>query len=608
MNNNKKKMNPALRFTLIFLVVCAAVVIYAYGFKVTKVNLAETRSEIRQSQLTRILRALAKPDLLEYEKEEYTVSAPIMVPCPEGGYTPPEPDRTQAFLELEPACADPGSKIIVRGYEFNPGTEGPLNFVPPSNVNLQLGTIKPDDKGFFEIEVKIPKRPETVVQNIRAITRRNVGAPHITRTAIDTWDKIVETVFLALLATTLGTLLAVPLSFLAARNLMEDIRMALLNVSFNILAIPAGLYLGALLAGRMIAAGRLVGDNMLLALAVVILGMAVIYFTLRWAMPPEESERPGLKLRASRAVVTLLSAAVFILCLSLVSTLLMSLGDNLEGHLGTVGFLGTFIADLGDILGMVLTLVTALAGAGVLSSLAGQLSRYVLRRTPKPVGRLANIIASTAAWALLPVIIMAIINWLYQINNPWITLWGPAILGALVGLGLSIRFSPDRLLPVGFVLYFASRTIFNALRSIESLIMVIVFVVWVGIGPFAGVLALSLHTIAALAKLYSEQVESILPGPLEAVSATGANRLQTIVYAVIPQVIPPYISFTMYRWDINVRMSTIIGFAGGGGIGFLLMQNINLLNYRAASAQMLAIAFVVASMDYLSSMMREKVI
>jgi ABC-type phosphate/phosphonate transport system permease subunit len=138
--------------------------------------------------------------------------------------------------------------------------------------------------------------------------------------------------------------------------------------------------------------------------------------------------------------------------------------------------------------------------------------------------------------------------------------------------------------------------------------MAIVFVVWVGVGPFAGVLALSLHTIASQAKLFSEQVESILPGPIEAIKATGADRLQTIIYAVMPQIIPPYISFTMYRWDINVRMSTIIGLAGGGGIGFLLLQNANLLNYRAASVQMLAIVIVVSIMDYLSSYMREKVV
>ncbi|NIP81490.1 MAG: ABC transporter permease subunit, partial [Gemmatimonadetes bacterium] len=127
-------------------------------------------------------------------------------------------------------------------------------------------------------------------------------------------------------------------------------------------------------------------------------------------------------------------------------------------------------------------------------------------------------------------------------------------------------------------------------------------------GPFAGSLALALHTIAALAKLYSEQVESILPGPIEAVKASGATRLQTIVYAVFPQIVPPYISFTLYRWDINVRMSTIIGFAGGGGIGFLLQQNIRLLNYRAAAVNMLAIAVVVASMDYLSSRIRERIV
>ena len=99
---------------------------------------------------------------------------------------------------------------------------------------------------------------------------------------------------------------------------------------------------------------------------------------------------------------------------------------------------------------------------------------------------------------------------------------------------------------------------------------------------------------------------SIASGPLEAIQATGANRLQTIVYAVVPQIVPPYIAYTLYRWDINVRMSTIIGFVGGGGIGFLLQQNINLLNYRGASTQMLAIAVVVATLDYVSSVVRER--
>lgn len=606
--NNKKKIHPVLRFIYIFLAVCIAVVIYAYGFKVTKVNLEETRSDIRQTQLKRILRALAKPDLFEYEKEEFVVSTPIMVPCPEGGFTSPEVDKNLPYLILEPACADPGEMITVKGYNFTPETQGPLNFVPPSDVNLQLGTIVPDEKGYFEIEVKLPKRPSEEAQTIRAITRRNIGSPHITQTAKDTWDKILETVFLALLATTFGTLIAVPLSFFAARNLMDDIKSPMINISFNILAIPVGIYLGASLAGWMGQISKMVGNNTLLGLAGAIAGAAISYFAIRWAMPPEEVHKPKLRIRIARILVMLVAAALIVLVLLLTSTLMMTLGSVLERGLGGFSFLGSFISDLGDMLGMMMVLITAMAGAGVLSSFATQLGKIILRRSSAAVSHAVNIVTSIAAWALLLVMIMAVIKWFYQIGNLWITLWIPAIIGGIIGLVLAIRYRPDHLLPIGFVIYYGSRTIFNALRSIESLIMVIVFVVWVGIGPFAGVLALGLHTVAALAKLYSEQVESILAGPLEAITATGANRLQTIVYAVIPQVIPPYISFTMYRWDINVRMSTIIGFAGGGGIGFLLIQNINLLNYRAASAQMLAIALVVASMDYLSSKMREKVV
>lgn len=161
---------------------------------------------------------------------------------------------------------------------------------------------------------------------------------------------------------------------------------------------------------------------------------------------------------------------------------------------------------------------------------------------------------------------------------------------------------------IGLAVYYITRTILNILRAIEPLIWAIIFAVWVGIGPYAGVLALTLHSIASLGKLYSEAIESIEPGPIEAITATGANRLQTIMFAVVPQIVPPFISFTMYRWDINVRMSTVIGFVGGGGIGFILIQWINLLQYRQAATAVWAIALVVAIMDYISAVVREKVV
>jgi phosphonate transport system permease protein len=155
-------------------------------------------------------------------------------------------------------------------------------------------------------------------------------------------------------------------------------------------------------------------------------------------------------------------------------------------------------------------------------------------------------------------------------------------------------------------IYYVVRGILNIVRSIEPLIWVIIAAQWVGLGPFAGIIALTIHTIAALGKLYSEAIESIDPGPIEAIRATGATGLQTIMYAVVPQMIPPFVSFSIYRWDINVRMSTVVGLVGGGGIGFLLVQYIRLLNFRAAGIAVWFIAITVAILDYVSAEIRER--
>jgi phosphonate transport system permease protein len=162
--------------------------------------------------------------------------------------------------------------------------------------------------------------------------------------------------------------------------------------------------------------------------------------------------------------------------------------------------------------------------------------------------------------------------------------------------------------PLTMTLYYITRTILNIIRSIEPLIWAILAITVVGLGPFAGIIALTVHSIAALGKLYSESIESIDPGPIEAIQATGANRLQTIMYAVVPQMIPPFVSFSIYRWDINVRMSTVIGLVGGGGIGFLLTQYIRLLDYRSAGICVWFIAITVATLDYISSDIRQRFI
>jgi phosphonate transport system permease protein len=155
--------------------------------------------------------------------------------------------------------------------------------------------------------------------------------------------------------------------------------------------------------------------------------------------------------------------------------------------------------------------------------------------------------------------------------------------------------------------YTLTRTFLNVTRSYDSLVLATVFALWLSFGPFPGVVALSVVTIASLGKLFSEAVENIDPGPMEAVHATGANLVQVIRYAVIPQIIPDFISYIIYHWDINVRISTILGFVGGGGIGFYLSQRINVLQYRQAGTAIWAIVAVVWAMDFLSAEIRKKV-
>ena len=182
------------------------------------------------------------------------------------------------------------------------------------------------------------------------------------------------------------------------------------------------------------------------------------------------------------------------------------------------------------------------------------------------------------------------------------------VLGSLLAVPLSLLGARNLMgrSRGGRWVYWLARGLLNVVRSIESLILAVVFVVWVGQGPFAGVLALTVHTVAAIGKLFSEAIESIDEGPIEAVRATGASWSQVVRYAVLPQVLPPFTAFTVYRWDINVRMSTILGFVGGGGIGFVLQQWIAKSRWSETSTAVVVIALVLVLLDLLSSFLRER--
>lgn len=183
-------------------------------------------------------------------------------------------------------------------------------------------------------------------------------------------------------------------------------------------------------------------------------------------------------------------------------------------------------------------------------------------------------------------------------------------LGALIAIPIGFLAARNLMGGNAFTMgiYVVVRTILNIVRSIEPLIIAIVFVVIVGLGPFPGVIAITMHTVAALGKLFSEVIEGIDPGPLEAIRAVGGNWVQMVRYAVIPQIVPPLMSFTIYRWDINVRTSTIIGFVGGGGIGFYLYQWIIKGDYRAVGSAFIAIVIIVMILDFVSARLRARLV
>ncbi|MBC8287100.1 MAG: phosphonate ABC transporter, permease protein PhnE [Nitrospinae bacterium] len=365
-----------------FIIALAVLAVYSYGWKVTEINVGEL---FRDFHLVKpLVKELVSPDLFTREKKSQIVEAEFFLSQNHRENTPRDNESMTPMLVLSRQSGEISDRITVHGFNLKPAQSGVLYWVNAIEQEFPLGTFATDSSGAFQGNIIVPPSARGLRQTVKAVISWEEGAWQISDTLSLTFEKMVETVFLALMATTFGVLVAVPLSFLGARNLMTG----------------------------------------------------------------------------SRA--------------------------------------GTFV-------------------------------------------------------------------------------------------------------------YYVVRTGLNILRSIEPLIMAILFVVWVGIGPFAGVLALGLHSVAALGKLFSEQIECIDPGPVEAVTAVGAKPVQVVFFGVLPQVILPFMALSFYRWDINVRMSTIIGFVGGGGIGFLLQQWINLLKYNEAGTALLAIAIVVITLDTLSSKIRARV-
>ncbi len=538
---------------LILLVIVAILVL---GTRITQIDLPKAIREYKDTQI--VLRRIVWPweAAFDYEASELRARAKVQAPCPEGatGPEPNEPAEEGPWIVVTPTCGDLsvrdkkgkltfGTLLTIEGGGFQPGLvahiewENPIgNAFTPRGVGETEIEVGPD--GTFTTQLYVPDVTIPAVAEGPQIHTLHVyqrGAAQFTgrlsREMKLALQGMLETIMMGLMATFAGIILSIPLSFLAARNLMHPIHTTAQGFVGGVIGLALGGWAGKVLASYL---SNLAGGL---------------------------QEAPIL----TATLHALLILALAILAFRLLARLLDEIARRLHAWVGRIiSIIGLGV--IGATLGWVLGLAYAY---GIIS-----------------ITQTAEAAAATA---------------------PQAARIGATIVG-LIFAALTLRMGDQDHVPVGRIVYTLVRLILNIVRSIEPLIWAIMGVIWIGPGPFAGFIALTIHSVAALGKLYSESIESINSGPIEALQATGANRLQTIVYAVVPQVLPPFTAFTLYRWDINVRMSTVIGLVGGGGIGFLLIQWIRQFQYEQAGIAVWLITITVATLDFISASIREKLV
>ena len=536
-------------------IIIICLLIFSLGYNITEIDPSKAVREYQD--LFVLLPRIVWPWRAAFAFDQNVIEEiqRIQAPCPEGEVGPPsnEPDPDEPWISATPTCGDLGVRDLTG--TFTPGTELTItggNYTPGAVVHIlwknPIGNpFVP--RGVGPTDIAIDENGGFTTQ----LFIPDVVISESTATGAQIHQLVVREESTEVFAGRLSDDMT-----LALTAMLETIMIGLMATFFGIIfAFPVSFLAARNLMGSVVTPlNRLVGSLAGLGLgawvAVILTGQVA-------------SLLGGLE----RAPVEIFLIAIILLLL------LSFLGMQLGGRL-----FGALLSAIGQTAGQ-LTAAFLLAFMAALPGyyLGLGFSRGILSIVIDP--ELAA--ARENIYAYISAVILAVLAFTFA----WVN-----------------RKRGD--ISVGLIIYAVTRTLLNIVRSIEPLIWAIIALIWIGLGPFAGTIALTLHTIASLAKLYSEAIESIDPGPLEALYATGADRLQTIVYAVVPQILPPFISFTIYRWDINVRMSTIIGLVGGGGIGFILIQWIRLYQYNQVGLAVWLITITVATLDYVSSAIRER--
>ena len=651
-----------------------AVIVYVIGWNTTDINLSRLLSRFSDARI--VLRAIFNPDLLTRDKALQIGQTGFNVPCSDLPVA--EPSGGPYRLTVEPNCGDVEDSITLRGEGFRSDTSGRIYWLydldGSNETQVREGGAPVEARasadGRFTVTIKVPAFagvPSAAPQQlIQARFEQEIGPLKPSATFGDIFGrtvngnfvagKIFETIALGLMATVFSTVLAIPVSFLAAHNIMSRVpggavvyyvMRTLLNVVRSIDTIIWGLIvivwvglgpfagLIALTIHSVAALGKLFSEEIehidpgpieAITSTGATLLQVIRYAVLPQIYPPFLAYtllRWDINMRSATVVGFVAGGGIGFFVVETIRkggyeeyaaalwavAIVVIIVDYISGRWRQRILQGETKAALAAPRPFFKSLraLTYLALGAAVFAYCWNATEIDLRKLFEPAPTFGRLVGDFVSFDLAPDVLDTVIG------QMMITIFQALLATTLGGLA-AIPFSflaARNLMGSGLlprVLYYVARSVFNILRSIEALLYVAIFVFWVGIGPFAGALALAITTFALIGKLFSEAIENIDPGPVEAVAATGATRLQAIVYAILPQIIPPFISYSIYQWDINIRISTIIGFAGGGGIGLLLSTYFGQLQYHKAGTVVAIIVIVVTVMDFASARIRARLV
>ena len=234
----------------------------------------------------------------------------------------------------------------------------------------------------------------------------------------------------------------------------------------------------------------------------------------------------------------------------------------------------------------------------------GAIADYVKRLFPPDFSPKVMAEAVVGAWETLAIsLVGTVLSAVIALSLAFFGARNLVYSGLLYEMEPRRRFGLLRRVP-----YLAAKAVLNFLRTIPEMLWALIFVFLVGLGPFPGVLALGVHTGGVLGKLFAEVLEDVDLQPIESLQSTGAGKVQILFYGILPQVLPQFISYTLYRWEVNIRVAAVLGFVGAGGLGQRIHISMSLFLEQQLLTLLIALYILVTAVDYLSAYLRRRVV